>query len=266
MNSWWNNIETIHTINTWMEVIAFIAATLTFISLLLLWRNGSQMARYLVDRERRANKRIKAVEKAAEKIRKELLETQQNQDIMDQQRRLAEMDADTLRKEMDKVRTRYSKAEGALKDRIKELKDIHITQGFGQGTTQGAATTQSFGVDSSQLEPQQKKMLIKLLKTGPKGELDIISVLDNAGSHRAATELKTIFDGQGWTTSEIVQSAFSNPPEGIALVIHSKQTAPSYAKFLQRTFTTLGLPVAAQINDKYREWSLSMIVGQIESA
>ncbi|MEJ2041187.1 MAG: hypothetical protein P8X55_20010, partial [Desulfosarcinaceae bacterium] len=66
-----------------------------------------------------------------------------------------------------------------------------------------------------------------------------------------------------WTTQGIVQSAFSNPPKGITLVIHSKQTAPSYAKFLQRTFTTIGLPVAAQVNNKYREWSISMVVGQI---
>jgi len=261
MNSWWNNIEAVHTFNSWMEVIALMGAALTVISLLLLWRNGNRMTRHLIDRERRSSKRIKAVEKAAEKIRKELLATQQNQDISDQQRRLAEMDADSLRKEMEKVRSRYSQAEGALQDRIKELKDIHITHGI----TQGASTTQSFGIDTPRLDPQQKKMLIKLIKTGPKGELDIISVLDNAGSHQAATELKTIFDDQGWTTPDIVQSAFSNPPEGIALVIHSKQTAPSYAKFLQRTFTTMGLQVTAQVNNKYREWSLSMIVGQIDS-
>ncbi len=262
MNLWWNNIEAINAFNTWMEVVALATAALTFISLLLLWRNGNQMANHLMDRERRASKRIKAVEKAAEEIRKELLSAQQSQDIVDQQRRLAEMDADALRKEMDQVRQRYSSAEGDLKKRIQELKDIHTTQGI----TKGAATTQGFGIDTSRLDPQQKKMLIKLLKTGPKGELDIISVLDNHGSQQAAMEMKKVFDDNGWSTSDIVQSAFSTPPEGIVLVIHSKQTAPSYAKFLQRTLTTMGLPVSAQVNSKYREWSISMIVGQIDSA
>ncbi len=262
MNSWWNNIEAVHTFNNWMEIIALIGATLTFICLLLSWRHGGRMARHFFDLERRSKKKIKAVEKAAEQIRRELLATQQNQDIVVQQRRLAEMDADSLRKEMEQVRKRYSEVEGALQDRIKELKDINITQ----GTTQGAATTQNFGIDTSRLDAQQRKMLIKLLKTGPKGELDIISVLDNSGSHQAAAELKSIFDEEGWTTSEIIQSAFSQPPEGINLVIHSKQTAPSYAKFLQKTLTTLGLHVSAQVNDKYREWSLSMIVGEIDSA
>ena len=264
MNSWWNNIEAVHAFNTWMEIGILIGATLTFISLLLTWRHGNRVTRHFLDRERQSKKKIKAVEHAAEQIRKELLATQQNQDIADQQRRLAEMDAEGLRNEMERVRNRYTEAEGALKERIKELKDINTTQGVTQ--TKGTATTQNFGVDSSNLDDQQKKMLIKLLKTGPKGELDIISVLDNPGSHQAATEMKTIFDNQGWTTSDIVQSAFSHPPEGINLVIHSKQTAPSYAKFLQKTLTTMGLQVSAQINNKYREWSLSMIVGQIDSA
>ncbi len=262
MNLWWNNIEAINAFNTWMEVIALAAATLTFIGLLFLWRNGNQMANHLMDRERRAGKRIKAVEKAAEEIRKELLSAQQSQDIVDQQRRLAQMDANALRKEMNQVRERYANAEGDLQKRIEALKDIHTTQGI----TQGAATTQGFGIDTSRLDPQQQKMLIKLLKTGPKGELDIISVLDNSGSQKAAIELKQILDNNGWSTQDIVQSAFSTPPEGIVLVIHSKQTAPSYAKFLQRTLTTVGLPVSAQVNNKYREWSISMIVGQIDSA
>ncbi len=262
MTSWWNDIEAISTFNTWMEVVVLAAATLTLISILILLKNGSQMARYLIDRENRSSKRIKAVEQAAEQIRKELLTTQQSQDIADQQRRLAEMDADSLRVELRRTRQSFSEAEGQLKNRIEELKDIHITH----GTTTGASTTQGFGIDATKLDAQQRKMLMKLLKSGPKGELDIISVLDSPGSHSAAMEMKKIFDEYGWSTSDIVQSAFSNPPEGIQLVIHSKETAPSYAKFLQRTFTTVGLPVSAQVNNKYREWSISMIVGQIDSA
>jgi hypothetical protein len=262
MPAWWSNLESLSTFNSWMEVIALLGAALTLISVLLLWRNGSQMVSYLIDRESRASKRIKAVEKAAEKIRKELLTAQQHQDIVDQKRHVAEMDADAMRKEMDQMHKRYSAAEGALKERIDELKDIHITQGI----TVGNATTQSMQTPKNRLDAQQQKMLAKLLKTGPKGELDIISILDDAVSHETALEFKKLFDEQGWDTQNIIQSAFSNPPEGIVLVLHSKQTAPSYAKFLQRTLTTIGLPVSAQINDKYREWSISMIVGQFETS
>ena len=262
MTSWWNDIEAVSTFNTWMEVAVLAAAALTLISLLLLWRNGSQMARHFLDREQRANKRIKAVEKAAEQIRKELLTTQQSQDIADQQRRLAEMDAGGLRKELQQVRKRYFDAEDQLKDRIQALKEIHITQ----GVTTNAAKTQGEVANPSGLDTQQRNMLIKLIKSGPKGELDIISILNDTSSHSTALEMKKIFDDYGWTTSDIIQSAFSNPPEGIVLAIHSKQTAPSYAKFLQRTLTTIGLPVSAEINNKYQEWSISIIVGQIDSA
>jgi hypothetical protein len=265
MLAWWSNLTLLSTFNNWMEVVALLSAALTLISVMLLWRNGSQMVSHLIDRESRASKRIKAVEKAAEQIRKELLTAQQHQDIVDQKRHVAEMDADAMRKEIDQMRKRYSAAEGALKERIDELKDFHITQGI---TVGGSTTTQPHGipVKKSRLDAQQQQMLSKLLKTGPKGELDIISVLDDAVSHEAAVEFKTIFDEQGWDTQNIIQSAFSNPPEGIVLTLHSKQTAPSYAKFLQRTLTTIGLPVSAQINDKYREWSISMIVGKIETS
>jgi hypothetical protein len=261
MNFWWNSIEAVNSFNSWMEIISLLGASLTLISIVLLWRHGNQMANDLIDRERRAGKRIKAVEKAAEEIRKELLATQQSQDIADQQRRLAQMDAESLRNEMQSLRKRYSDAEGSLKSRIEALKDIGSTQ----GATQNSTTSQSLREPETQIDAQQKKMLIKLLKSGPKGELDIIAVLEDPVSHEAAIELKSIFDDQGWTTPDIIQSGFVQPPEGIVLVIHSKQTAPSYAKFVQRTLTSAGLPVSAQINNKYREWSLSMIVGQFDA-
>lgn len=259
MFAWWNSLEATAAFNTWMQLFAMLGAALTTIGILLLWWNGNRMANYLSEREQSANKKIKAVEKAAEQIRKELLATQQNQDIADQRRRLAEMDADTLRKEVERTRKRYSEAEGALKDRIDELKHMNITQ------TQGGATTTQpaeVGINTGALDAQQRKMLAKLLSSGPKGELDIISVLDSPDSHEMALEMKQLFDDQGWSTSEIIQSAFSQPPEGFVLVIHSKETAPSYAKFLQRTLTTMGFSVSAQINNKYREWSISLIVGQ----
>lgn len=262
MNSWWSSIEAVILFNSWMEIFSLLGAALTLISIVFLWRHGNRMASDLISREKRAVKRIKAVESAAEEIRKELLTTQQSQDIADQQRRLAQMDAESLRNEMQSLRKRYSDAEGALKSRIEALKDIDNTQGI----TQNSTTGESLKEPETQIDRQQKKMLVKLLKTGPKGELDIISVLDDPVSHQAATELKSIFEDNGWTTQDIVQSAFAQNPEGIVLVIHSKQTAPSYAKFVQRTLTSAGLPVSAQVNNKYREWSLSMIVGQFDAA
>lgn len=254
MFQWWQNFESLVAFNGWMQVIALLSVVATGVSVYFLWINGNRMIQNLMEREQHAGKRIKAVETAAEKLRKELLETQQNQDIADQKRRLAEMDSDALRKEMEKIRKRYTDAEGALKDRINELKDFNITQ--------SRDLSQTAGQKHINLDEQQEKMLGKLLLSGPKGEIDLIAMMDSPESNDLAAQFMAIFDQHGWTTKGIIQSAFSNPPEGIILVIHSKQTAPSYAKFLQRTLTTIGFPVSAQINKKYREWSISMIVGQ----
>ena len=257
MLAWWQNMESLALFNYWMQLATMIGAALTTVAILLLWLNGNRMTRYLIEREQSAGKKIKAVEKAAEQIRKEMLAAQQNHDIADQRRRLAEMDADALRKEMEKTRNSYAAAEGALKERIDELKDMNITH---SGTT----TQNLEEVSAGYLDSQQKKMLSKLLSSGTKGEMDIISVLDDPSSHETAVEMKELFDNYGWSTSEIIQSAFTHPPEGFVLVIHSKETAPSYAKFLQRTLTTIGLPVSAQVNPKYREWSISLIIGQTD--
>jgi hypothetical protein len=256
MFEWWQNFESVALVNGWLQVLATAGAAGTVICTFLLWIKGNRMVGHLIGREQNANARIKAVEKAAEQIRKELLATQQNQDIVDQKRRLAEMDADALRKEIEKVRRRYQDAEVTLRDRIDELKDMNITQ--------GSTTTQTSVPQKHTLDNQQRKMLAKLLSAGPKGELDIISVMNDTRSNEFAILLKQALDDQGWNTPGIIQSAFTIPPEGLVLVIHSKQTAPSYAKFLQRTFTTLGMQVTAQINSKFREWSISLIVGRLD--
>lgn len=257
MFAWWHNIESVAGFNGWMQVLAMIGAALTTVSVLLLWAQGNRLTRHVGDREVAARNKIKAVEKAAEQIRKELLATQQSQDIVEQKRRLAEMDAGALRKEMDQIRKRYADAEGALKNRIDELKDINTTRGRA-GTTQPVTPH----VQKEMLDSQQRKMLVKLLSGGPKGNLDFISVLGNPASYAMANELKALFEDQGWAASEIIQSAFSHPAKGLVLLIHSKATAPSYAKFLQRTLTTAGFPVSAQVSAKYPEWSMSMIVGE----
>lgn len=267
MFDWWQSFNSVAAFNYWMQLIAMISAALCTLSILMLGVSGTRMIRFLVDREKSASQKIKAVEKAAEQIRKELLATQQNQDIADQRRRLAEMDAETLRKEMEQTRNRYDAAEGALKKRIDELKDINITHT--QGTPSTAASTPANAnhppePEQSPIDVQQSKKLAKLLSSGPKGELDIISMFEDPKSHELAIAVKDIFDQQGWSTSEIIQSAFSVPPTGWVIVIHSKETAPSYAKFLQRTLTTIGLPVSVQINNKFREWSISIIIGQTD--
>ena len=130
MIPWWQNLDGLIAINGWVQFVAVLGGLATIVSVLFLWSYGNKMINILVRREQKASQKIAAVEKAAEQIRKELLSTRQNQDIADQRRHLAEMDADSLRKELEHTRKRYSQAETALKDRIGDLKNLHITQGM----------------------------------------------------------------------------------------------------------------------------------------
>lgn len=114
----------------------------------------------------------------------------------------------------------------------------------------------------ARLPKAQRDHLKALLGPGPKGDLDIIAVMDNEASGLLAEELRQIFDADGWTTKPVIQSAFSDLPDGLLLAVNSRDTAPSYASFLQRTFTTIGFNVSATVNRKYREWSLTLVVGK----
>ena len=114
----------------------------------------------------------------------------------------------------------------------------------------------------ARLPKAQCDHLKALLEPGPKGDLDIIAVMDNEASGLLAEELRQIFDADGWTTKPVIQSAFSDLPDGLLLAVNSRDTAPSYASFLQRTFTTIGFNVSATVNRKYREWSLTLVVGK----
>ncbi|MEJ2641498.1 MAG: hypothetical protein P8010_18170 [Desulfosarcinaceae bacterium] len=114
----------------------------------------------------------------------------------------------------------------------------------------------------ARLPKAQRNHLKALLEPGPKGDLDIIAVMDNEASGLLAEELRQIFDADGWTTKPVIQSAFSDMPDGLLLAVNSRDTAPSYASFLQRTFATIGFKVSATVNRKYREWSLTLVVGK----
>ena len=63
-------------------------------------------------------------------------------------------------------------------------------------------------------------------------------------SEVTAKQLEEVLTADGWKTNGVAQSAFSNPPKGLVLAVNSKDTAPSYASFLQRVFSTIGLEVS----------------------
>lgn len=251
--SLWNTISGVTLFSQILQIGIILGAACCLISVFLLSRADRRMLDVREDCTDLSNKRLKSIESAAGGIRKELLDTQQERDIMAEKLKVMQDD--------------YEKLQLALEDAVKKnanikriAKDRPVT-GENQDTLNMDSAKTKKAV--SPLSREQREQLIALLDPGPKGDLDILSIIGDDNSNMLAAELDEIFSADGWTTKGVAQSAFSREPEGIILSVHSKETAPSYASFIQRTMATIGFPVTAAVNNKYHEWSLTLIVGKI---
>ena len=257
MLSWWPNMEFVASLNTWMLMATLVFAVLTGIMVFLSIGKSKDRIGRLADELSASRKQIKSLQKTAEAIRKELLETQQHEDINQLRLKTSNSSAQELRQALLDARKRLKIAEEAVKARqVQAAKDGEETEVFDDLTLELEA--------DNGLSENQREQLIDLLDPGPKGNVDIFCVMGDESSEETAQQLDEILTADGWKTNGVAQSAFSNPPRGVLLTVNSKETAPSYASFLQRVFSTIGLEVSAKIDNKFREWSLTIIVGTID--
>jgi uncharacterized membrane protein len=257
MLSWWTDMESVAALNGWMLIATLVFAALTGIMVFLTVGKTKKLVSGLSEDLEIAHKRNKALQKTAEEIRRELLQTQQHQDINQLKLKSSKLSTKELTQALSDARKRMEIAEAAIKaNREQREHDTGISE-----------TTEFLDLE---LEPEgglsesQREQLIDLLDPGPKGNVDIFCVMENAMSEITANQLEEVLTADGWKTNGVAQSAFANPPKGLVLAVHSKETAPSYASFLQRVFSTIGMEVAAKVDNKYREWSLTIIVGTID--
>ncbi len=239
----WNSISGVTAAYYFFAGGVVLGSLSLLINILQLRNSDRRMTTLRSDDFSLSTKRMKSIESAAGDIRKELLDVQQERDILIEKLKVKE-------DELEKIHY-------ALDDAVKQRSEL-------SQTTQPTEMVQSSDGESEfPLSTEQREQLIALLDPGPKGDVDIISVIGDHRSNLLAQELDKIFKADGWSTKGAAQSAFSKVPEGIVLSVHSKETAPSYASFIQRTMATVGFPVSAAVNNKYREWSLTLIVGKI---
>ncbi len=255
MTSLWTNLESLAALNNWLLVGTLVFAAGTgFLVFLFTGKYKSILNRLYQDLESSQN-RVKSLEKTAESIRKELLQTQQHQDISQLKLKTSKSSAEELRQELLDARKRLQIAEAAVKARQEQEDNPEV---FDELELELELEPEGGLSDS------QREQLVDLLDPGPKGNVDIYCVMDDEMSELTAEHLGEILSNDGWKTNDVARSAFSNPPNGLVLVVNSKETAPSYASFLQRVFATIGMEVSAKIDNKYREWSLSIIVGKVD--
>ena len=249
-------MESVAALNGWMLTLTIVFAALTGIMAFLTVGKSKGIVSRLSEDLETSHKRIKGLEKTAEEIRRELLQTQQHQDINQLKLKTSKSSAKELTQALLDARKRMEIAEAAIK--------VHREQEKKNG-----ATSEDTEYLDLELEPEgglsesQREQLIDLLDPGPKGNVDIFCVMNDEMSEMTAKQLEEVLTADGWKTNGVAQSAFANPPKGFVLAVNSKETAPSYASFLQRVFSTIGIEVSAKMDNKYREWSLTIIVGTI---
>ena len=257
MLSWWTNIESLAALNNWMLTTTMVFAVLTGIMVFLTAGKSRHLVGRLSEDLETSRKRTNSLEKTAEEIRKELLQTQQHQDINQLKLKTSKSSDKELRQALLDAKKRLEIAEAAI--------NTHQGQAAKRGNE-----TETIEILDLELEPEgglsknQREQLIDLLDPGPKGNVDIFCIMDDEGSELTAKQLEEVMAADGWKTNGVAQSAFSIPPKGLVLAVNSKETAPSYASFLQRVFSTIGVEVSAKIDNKCREWSLTVIVGTID--
>jgi hypothetical protein len=254
MLTWWTNMESVALLNNLMLTATIVFAVLTGIMVFLTVGKSKHLVDRLSDDLKTSRKQIKSLEKTAEAIRKELLQTQQHQDINQLKLKTSDSSAQELRQALLDARKRLEIAEAAIKAHEAQAVD-------NEDGTEPILTLDLELEPEGGLSENQREQLIDLLDPGPKGNVDIFCVMDDEGSEMTAKQLEEILTADGWKTNGVAQSAFSNPPKGLVLAVNNKETAPSYASFLQRVFSTIGMDVQAKIDKKYREWSLTVIVG-----
>jgi hypothetical protein len=249
----WNTISGVTALGYIFEIGIILSSGCLLLIVIMLRRSDRRLAKVRNSSFDLSTKRLKSIESAAGDIRKELLEVQQQRDILTEKLKLKKEEIKKLHSVLDET----VKKNAELKQ---TSKDCLINDSNNQEITSEQSLNNRL---DSPLNREQREQLIALLEPGPKGDVDILSVIGDDRSNLLAHELNEIFKADGWTTKGVAQSAFSKVPEGIVLSVHSKETAPSYASFIQRTMATIGFSVSAAVNNKYREWSLTLIIGKM---
>lgn len=111
---------------------------------------------------------------------------------------------------------------------------------------------------------EQEQRLIAALKASPqKGMIDITCVLGDGEAFAFASQIDGILKAAGWPTSGVSQGVFTpNNPVGFGLIVHSTDTAPAYAGFLQSAFRQAGIgELSAQVGESITAGKVQLLVG-----
>ena len=114
MLTWWTDMESVAALNNWTLVATIGFAVLTGILAFLTAGQSKKLVGRLFEALETSRKRAKSLEKTAEEIRRELLQTQQHQDINQLQLKTSKSSAQELRQALLDARKRLKIAEADI--------------------------------------------------------------------------------------------------------------------------------------------------------
>jgi len=123
----------------------------------------------------------------------------------------------TLQDEASKQQERAAKAEESLLRLRNELKD-------------------------RQISPQQRQELVRLLKGGPNGPIQIIISPDVSDASALANQIHDTLHEAGWTNVPI-RLAMATDAVGLSIGVHDVKSMPSYVELLRDAFSQIGIHI-----------------------
>jgi hypothetical protein len=253
--NWWSTLDSVASANRIaLYATAGFAVLTLFGSLLMLLAGRRRSGDLISSHAKAAVEHIPDGDDGGATIDKALLDAAEQSEGLVHKLSTKDAEIEALRRQLKEERQKQQATEHLLAEQQRR-EQVH---------EENERIQKAQAAVRARLPKDHREHLKSLLAPGPKGDLDIIAVMDNEASGLLADELRQIFDADGWTTKPVIQSAFSDIPDGLLLAVNSRDTAPSYASFLQRTLTTIGFNVSATVNRKYREWSLTLVVGNTD--
>ena len=137
--------------------------------------------------------------------------------------------------------------------------DVVISQNQSGGIT---AHTVNIGPQTRKLTKEQEITFVEYLKNNPKGDIIIEVKGPDKEPNEFANQLEELFKQSGWNiTAHPISLVGNYDAKGMALLVHSKETAPPYINYLYRAFKTIGIDIHAEIANSRPEGSLTLVIG-----
>jgi DNA-binding transcriptional MerR regulator len=234
MAAWWNAVDAVSRFNTLMQVLAVLFIILSAAATALSIKSTNRVS-FLKDLE--AKKLGASLEKTRESLQKSNAEREAAERTLNEQLQIARQSAEVAVQESAVAKQSAEAANLKAVEAQNKITPRHLTE-------------------------DQKQKLFQLLRSGPKGPVEITSLLGDPESHSFALELDAIFNNAGWKTNGVNQGVFNGSPKGLILQIKSVQASPPNAGYLQKALAAIGYHASGELAEGLPEQKLALIVGQ----